>query len=479
MSSISTRTDSLVITPNSGTTVAFVPQLFCILEAGHPLRPASRHVLDGLTEVRFGRGSRRVHERTRHGESALLTISIPDRWLSARHAELRRTDHGYVFHDRGSKNGSKINGAPVESATLEDGDVIELGQTFFMYRERGAYLEAEPRDFMISADQTLLGLGTLHSLLNAQFSDLGRISASDLPVAILGETGTGKELAARAVHEMSRRRGNFVAINCGAIPKDLAPSEFFGYARGAFSGAHNEKLGLITAADGGTLFLDEIGDLPLEQQAVLLRVLQDHAVHPIGAISPRKVDFRLVVATHRDISRALGPDRFREDLWARVSGFVLQLPPLRDRREDLGLIMGGVLLRERGPIGAEITIRSDAAHVLLRHAWPRNIRELEQGLRAALALCKDDTITLGDLPEGIRSPPTPTPTPMAAHAHDHDVNEDPAEALSERRQAHLQKMLERNSGNISEVARLMGKARSQIQRWIKRYNIDVERYRSS
>jgi len=274
---------------------------------------------------------------------------------------------------------------------------------------------------------------------------------------------------------MSRRRGNFVAINCGAIPKDLAPSEFFGYAKGAFSGANAEKLGLITSADGGTLFLDEIGDLPLEQQAVLLRVLQDRAVQPIGALAPRKVDFRLVVATHRDISNSLAAGQFREDLWARVSGFVLQLPPLRDRREDLGLTIGGVLLRERGPSDSKIRIRSDAAYALLRYAWPRNIRELEQCIRAALALCKGETITLADLPEWIRSPLPPT----AAHEQDHEADEDPAEVLSERRQAHLHKMLERTSGNISEVARLMGKARSQIQRWIKRYNIDVERYRSS
>jgi len=475
MSSISTRTDSLVITPNSRTTATFVPQLYCVLEAGHPLSPASRHVLDGLAEVRFGRGSRRGHERNPRGDHELLTIRIPDRWLSSTHADIRRTDHGYVFHDRDSKNGSKINGAPVESATLRDGDIIELGQTFFLYRESAAFLDAEPRDVAISADQTLLGLGTLQSMLNAQFSDLGRISLSDLPVAILGETGTGKDLAARAVHEMSRRRGNFVAINCGAIPKDLAPSEFFGYAKGAFSGANHEKLGLITSADGGTLFLDEIGDLPLEQQAVLLRVLQDRAVQPIGAVTPRKVDFRLVVATHRDISSALATGQFREDLWARVSGFVLQLPALRDRREDLGLIVGGVLLRERGPNYSKITIRSDAAYALLRYAWPRNIRELEQCIRSALALCQGETITLADLPEWIRSPLPPT----AAHGRDIETHEDPGEVLSERRQAHLQKMLERNSGNISEVARLMGKARSQIQRWIKRYNIDVERYRSS
>ncbi len=475
MSSISTRTDSLVIEPSRGPTASFAAQLYCILAAGRPLHPASRHVLDGVAEVRFGRGSRRGHERNQHGDRAVLTIRIPDRWLSAMHAEIRRTDDGYVFHDRGSKNGSKINGAPVESATLEDGDIIELGQSFFMYRARAAFLDAEPRDFAISADQTLLGLGTLHSMLNAQFSALGRISASDLPVAILGETGTGKDLAARAVHEMSRRRGNFVAVNCGAIPKDLAPSEFFGYAKGAFSGANAEKLGLITSADGGTLFLDEIGDLPLAQQAVLLRVLQDRAVHPIGALTPRKVDFRLVVATHRDISHSLEAGRFREDLWARASGFVLQLPPLRERREDLGLIIGGVLLRERGPGDSKITIRSDAAHALLRYAWPRNIRELEQCIRAALALCEGETITLADLPEWIRSPLPP----MAVQRHDHEADEDPAEGLSERRQAHLHKMLERNSGNISEVARLMGKARSQIQRWIKRYNIDVERYRSS
>jgi DNA-binding NtrC family response regulator len=270
---------------------------------------------------------------------------------------------------------------------------------------------------------------------------------------------------------MSRREGAFVPVNCGAIPKDLASSELFGHAKGAFTGATADKPGMIRSADRGTLFLDEIGELPLEQQVVLLRVLQDHTVTPIGG-SPRKVNFRLVVATNRDMTAALSAGLFREDLWARASGFVVRLPPLRERREDLGLILGS-LLACLEPAAPNLTIRSDAAYAMLRHEWPQNIRELEQCMRAALALRQGDAVTLASLPESIRTPQANRPIldPVA--------DEDPAEALDELRQEHLRKLLERTGGNLSEVARLMGKHRVQIQRWIRRYRIDPRRYRPS
>ncbi len=519
-----TNTATLQLPLNGSSSVRFVPQLFCVLEAGRPLAAASRHTLDDLDEVKLVRGNPRAHKR----DQRVLTITIPDRWLSSVHAGITRTDVGYVFSDLQSKNGSKLNGAPVKSAILKDADIIEIGQTFFIYRERAALLDVDVSDFSISAEQTIVGLATLHSTLNAQFSDLARIAMSEVPVTILGETGTGKELVARAVHEMSRRGGMFVAVNCGAIPKDLAPSAFFGHTKGAFSGASADKVGLIRSAEAGTLFLDEIGDLPLDQQVVLLRVLQERSVQPVGAVAARKVDFRLVVATHRDIAAAVVTAQFREDLWARVSGFVLRLPPLRERLEDLGLILGALLSRERGRGASKITIRSDAAYALLRHGWPRNIRELEQCMRAALALGRGDIITPAELPEWIRGPFGPPPGADLSSVRNGDPAEqpgagngdpaeqpgagnrdsaeqlgagngdpaeqpgadhgdpaeqpgadhgDPAEHLDELRQAHLQKLLEQHHGNISEVARVMGKARNQIQRWIKRYRIDIERYR--
>ncbi len=479
-----TETATLQFTPSRPGEPARGPQLFCVLECGCPARPVSRHALDGLDEIRLGRAAQRRAERCQRDiERKQLTIAIADRWLSSEHAEISRQGERFVLRDLGSKNGSRINGAPVETAALEDGDIIELGQSFLVFRAHALLPDTAPHDFVISADQVVAGLGTLHAQLSAQFSDLGRIAATDVPVAILGETGTGKELIARAVHDMSRRAGEFIAVNCGAIPADLASSELFGHAKGAFTGATADKLGFIRSADRGTLFLDEFGELPAEQQVVLLRVLQERAVVPLGTSTPRKVDFRLVVATNRDISGALASRQFREDLWARASGFVVRLPPLRERREDLGLILGSLLVHHGSP-GERVVIRSDAAHALLRYHWPQNIRELEQCLRSALALRQDDAIVLANLPDSLRgpSPAGDAAGDDAADAageanNDAGSDEDPAEALDEHRQAHLRKLLERTSGNLSEVARLMGKGRTQIQRWIKRYGIDPGRYR--
>jgi len=449
----------------------WLPQLFCALEAGDPSRPGSRHALDDIEEIRFGRAQGGQLDR-HHRELAArrLEFRIADRWLSSEHARISRRGDEHVFVDLGSKNGSRINGLPVTSAVLGDGDVIELGQTMFVFRASAGLPGSEARDFAVAADQTVPGLATLQAVLSARFSDLGRIAATDVPVAVLGETGTGKELVARAVHEMSRRKGGFIAVNCGAIPKDLAASELFGHRRGSFTGASADKPGLIASADRGTLFLDEIGELPLDQQVVLLRVLQDHRVTPVGG-TDRDVDFRLVVATNRDLASAIAARQFRDDLWARASGFVVRLPPLRERREDLGLILATLLARLRPPSAPPMLIRSDAASALFRYAWPLNIRELEQALRSALALCQGDALTLASLPQTLRG------SPACAAAAEPDGDADPALALDALRQQHLCKLLERAGGNLSEVARLMGKHRTQIQRWLKRYGIDPERYR--
>src|SRR6185295_15363338 len=201
-----------------------------------------------------------------------LVIRLADRWLSSEHARIVRQGDEYTFSDAGSKNGSRINGQGVTSATLRDGDLIEIGQTFLVFRSRAPLPESESRDFVISSDQIIVGLGTLQADLNERFGALGTIATTEIPVAILGPTGTGKELVARAIHQMSRRTGDFVPVNCGAIPKELAASELFGHAKGSFTGAVADRLGAIRAADHGTLFLDEIGELPVEQQVVLLRV---------------------------------------------------------------------------------------------------------------------------------------------------------------------------------------------------------------
>ena len=224
---------------------------------------------------------------------------------------------------------------------------------------------------------------------------------TESPVLILGATGTGKELAASAIHMASNRPdGPFVSINCAAIPKELFESEVFGYVPGAFSGAHKDgKIGQIELADQGTLFLDEVGDLPLHAQVKLLRVLEEKTLCRLGSSQPRAVDFRLVAATNRDLKKMIAAGTFREDLYYRINPMTLNLPPLSERVEDIPLIARDVLNRMGGE-GIECT--EGAMNALMRYRWPGNIRELRNVLIRALSLCSGNQITLTDLPPELR-----------------------------------------------------------------------------
>jgi transcriptional regulator with GAF, ATPase, and Fis domain len=217
---------------------------------------------------------------------------------------------------------------------------------------------------------------------------LERLTQADVPVLIHGETGTGKELVARALHEHGRRRGKrFVAVNCAAVPANLLESELFGHQRGAFTGAIADRPGQFVVADGGTLFLDEIGDMPLEMQSKLLRVLQEGEVRAVGSNRVQKVDVRMVAASHKDLTNLVREGRFRQDLFYRLNVVAIELPPLRDRGPDLPLLVRAFLerlARQQGRPTPELSERALAA--LVAHRWPGNVRELENELSRALAL---------------------------------------------------------------------------------------------
>jgi two-component system, NtrC family, response regulator AtoC len=235
---------------------------------------------------------------------------------------------------------------------------------------------------------------------------LERAAEYKATVLLTGESGTGKEVLARAIHAQSGRRHQaFVAVNCGAIPEALLESELFGHARGAFTGADRARRGLFVEADGGTLFLDEIGELPPALQVKLLRVLQEEEVRPIGEAKPRSVDVRVIAATSRDLEREVAAGRFREDLFYRLDVFRVRVPPLRERREDVPLLVDHFIHHFRETLGRPVrTIADDALDRLLEHAWPGNVRELENVIERAMILADGDRITLGELPETISSP---------------------------------------------------------------------------
>jgi transcriptional regulator with GAF, ATPase, and Fis domain len=229
------------------------------------------------------------------------------------------------------------------------------------------------------------------------FDMLAKVAPSDVSVLVLGETGTGKELVARALHDHSRRaKKPFLAENCAAVPANLLESELFGHVKGAFTGAVQDRPGHFVAADGGTLFLDEIGDMPLEMQAKLLRVLQDGEVRPVGSNRSRHVNVRVVAATNKDLQAACRAGEFREDLYFRLAVITLQLPPLRDRVGDVPILARYFLRRAIREVGREVRLSGEALEALEAWRWPGNVRELENELRRAAALC-DGTIRREDL----------------------------------------------------------------------------------
>ncbi|MCY4743454.1 sigma-54 dependent transcriptional regulator [Pelomonas sp. UHG3] len=235
---------------------------------------------------------------------------------------------------------------------------------------------------------------------------IDKVGRSMAPVLVHGESGTGKELVARAIHDHGARAGQrFVAVNCGAIPENLLEAEFFGYRKGAFTGANEDREGFFQAADGGTLFLDEIGDLPLAMQSKLLRVIQERSVRPVGATAESPVNVRILSATHKDLSAEVAAGRFRQDLFYRLNVIQIRVPPLRERLEDLGLISNRVLARIAQDAGVSPTPRltPGALQTLSRYAFPGNVRELENLLHRALALAGGEWIDAEDLglPEAV------------------------------------------------------------------------------
>ncbi len=237
--------------------------------------------------------------------------------------------------------------------------------------------------------------------MRALFELLAKVAPSDVSVLVQGETGTGKELVARALHEHSRRKGRpFLAENCAAVPASLLESELFGHKKGSFTGAIADRPGHFVAADGGTVFLDEIGDMPLPMQSKLLRVLQEGEVRPVGSNKTVKVDVRVVAASNKNLQALCQEGGFREDLFFRLNVITLSLPPLRERTGDLPQLVRFYLARTGEELGRSITIRPDALAALERWNWPGNVRELENVIRRAAVFAREE-ITLAELPPPI------------------------------------------------------------------------------
>jgi two-component system response regulator AtoC len=329
------------------------------------------------------------------GRDASCDVVIDHASISRTHATIE-VDDAVLVRDQGSRNGTRLGGLalePGDAAELAVGATVELGDVSLLLQRRGAEAgdEAAPLAFSIPDHDALLG-GAMARLLDL----IRRVAVGELTVLVVGETGVGKDLAAELVHRASRRAaGPFVRLHCASLSPSLFESEVFGHERGAFTGATHAKPGLVEAAEGGTLFLDEVGEISLAMQVKLLRVLEDRRLARVGSTTPRRVDVRFVAATNRDLHAEVAAGRFREDLYYRLAGFTIVVPPLRERREEVLPLAEMFLARARAE--RRLVLSESAKAALLAHAFPGNVRELRLAVERAAALAGGEAIEPADL----------------------------------------------------------------------------------
>jgi len=312
------------------------------------------------------------------------------------------------------------------------------------------------------------------STMQQVFRLIQRVATAAVDVLVQGETGTGKELVARAIHDLGRRREQrFVPVDCGAIPENLLESEFFGYERGAFTGADRRKLGLLEHANHGTFFLDEIAELPLLLQAKLLRTLQERTLRRVGGQDEVPIDLRIVAATARDLDQMVADRQFREDLFYRINVVRIELPPLRARGDDLGLLAEYFAERFSREMGKPVVgISAEAYQVLSRYAWPGNVRELQNVIRRGIALTQDGMIQIEDLP-------VPIVGGADASSGFDDVGffEQRERHMKEFERHYISKLLDRHQGNVKEAAEEAKVPRGTLYRLMKSHGIEGADYR--
>jgi transcriptional regulator with GAF, ATPase, and Fis domain len=411
------------------------------------------------------------------GASPSADLVLPVHAVSRQHAEIVRERGAWLLRDRKSTNGTFVDGYRVSEARLEHGQEVRLGDAILKfvaadveghapYRIDGSLVAGAARQ--AHPVPGLIG-GYQMDRVARQIELVAREApgATPLSVLLLGESGTGKEVVAQAIHRESGRRGDFRAVNCAALPKDLVESELFGYRRGAFSGAIRDKPGLIRTAHRGTLLLDEIGDMPLDAQAKLLRVLQSKELFPLGATEPEPVDVRIIGATHRNLDQLLKEGRFRQDLYARLNEYHLFLPPLRDRKEDIFMLLAEFYQRHGGQ---NLRVTFPFMMALLHYDWPYNVRELESCAKRCVVLSEGKPLSEEMLTADIARQMADYGREFAAP----DAGKEDSVAPSRE---DLLLLLERHQGNVAAVGRDLGKARMQIHRWLKRYAIDINDYR--
>jgi len=389
-------------------------------------------------------------------------LVLDDRHVSRFHVQLRRAKGAWHVSDSGSTNGTKINGVTIREADLPSPTGrIELGESVVSVSE------------LMSAAQipitTRPRFGALYGqsdVMRKLFAKLERVSLSDTNVLIEGESGTGKEIvASEIVKRGPRKDAPFVVVDCSAMAANLIESTLFGHARGAFTGADRERVGAFEAADGGTVFLDEIGELPLDMQPKLLRALEAGEVCRLGETRTRKFDVRVIAATNRCLEQEMNARRFREDLYFRIAVVTLRVPPLRERREDIPLLIP-VILETLGKISSATMFTDDVLEDLARHDWPGNVRELRNYVERAIVL--DSASRTDDAPGQDAAAPSAEVGAVSIDVPFKEAKEKLVTAFEAR---YLAELLDWAGGNVSRAAKKAGLDRMHLHRLISRFDL--------
>lgn len=320
----------------------------------------------------------------------------------------------------------------------------------------------------IRRENTFLDIIAKSAPMESIFKTISKIADYKTTALITGESGVGKELVARAIHKRGNRRGGpFVAVNCGAIPENLLESELFGYRRGAFTDAVTDKSGLFEQANHGTILLDEIGELPLPLQVKLLRVLQEESIRRLGDTKDIKIDVRVLASTHRDLAAETGAGRFREDLYYRINVLSIPIPPLRERKEDIPLLLDHFVERNNARLGTQIRgIEPDAKRVLLEYGYPGNVRELENVIERAMVLAEKDVITLDEIPDRVRD----ARDPIQLHLTSGELSIKKTSRVIE--EVLIRRALQKTKGNRTRAAEILEISHRALLYKIKEYQID-------
>ena len=452
-----------------GLTTTFAPSTSSVRQ----LRRIKLSVTEGPDR---GEQIQAARSRLTIGRSAVNDLVLKDTSVSGLHAEVLLDQRGVLLRDRGSTNGTKVNGVQINEAWLEPGMTLSVGKTDI------TFMAADEVDVPLSRKDQFGALYGASPVMREIFAVLERVAKTDMSVLIGGETGTGKELVARALHDESKRdKGPFIVLDCGALPRELAEAAILGHKKGAFTGAHADRAGCFEDANGGTLFLDEIGELSLELQPKLLRVLDRREVQRIGETQVRRVNVRVVAATHRDLRTMVSQGEFREDLYFRLSVMAVEMPALRERGDDIVGLAEKFLGDFKRTHGAAPSLSAAAQQSLLSQEWRGNVRELRNTIERAAYLASGGVIEPPDLHLGRRARrQAPEPQRAGGDGWPEELLTMPFKEAKgavvdafERR--YFKRLLDQTGGNLSRASAQAGITRYYLRELLKRLGMHKKR----